>query len=117
MTDRYRRCKSCGGIAGASWLPLTTRQHRLYVYLVETIAARGFAPMFSEIAEHFGYRSLASVHELLDHLERKGWIKRRFNVQQSIECLVALDPAPTQSERNEPSSPLSSSHTPDGNRD
>ena len=45
------------------------------------------APSFEEIAEHFGYQSLATVHEHLSNLERKGYIRRGYNESRAIEVL------------------------------
>lgn len=70
--------------------PLTVRQHQLYVFLWDFIAANGYAPSFAEIAEHFLYNSLATVHEHVTNLERKGWIRRSFNEVRALECLVPL---------------------------
>ena len=44
-------------------------------------------PSFEEIAEQFNYNSLATVHEHLSNLERKGYIKRSYNESRSIEIL------------------------------
>lgn len=88
LRDHRARCASCGGILGAHYQPLTQRQAQLYQYLAQYIAANGYAPAFDEIARHFGYASLATVHEHLVNLERKGWIKRHYNESRSIECLV-----------------------------
>lgn len=68
--------------------PLTRRQAALYDFVLDEIATRRAAPSFAEIAENFGYRSLATVHEHLQALERKGWIRRRYNESRAIECLV-----------------------------
>ncbi|HEY4129892.1 MAG TPA: transcriptional repressor LexA, partial [Gemmatimonadaceae bacterium] len=47
----------------------------------------GFAPSFEEIAENFSYNSLATVHEHLTNLERKGYIKRNYNESRAIEIM------------------------------
>ena len=48
---------------------------------------QGYAPSFEEIAEQFGFQSLATVHEHLTNLERKGYIRRSYNESRSIEVL------------------------------
>lgn len=68
-------------------MPLTRRQHEILDYLREHIAQRGFAPSFDEISERFGFRSLATVHEHLTNLERKGYIRRAHNESRSIEIV------------------------------
>lgn len=84
------RCEHCGALLGRNEGPLTPRQARLYRFLDEWIACYDCAPSFEEIARQFGYKSLATVHEHLGNLERKGWIKRRFNKSRAIECLVRV---------------------------
>lgn len=68
-------------------MPLTRKQREILDFLTATIERQGFAPSFEEIAEQFGYQSLATVHEHLTNLERKGYIRRSFNESRSIEVL------------------------------
>lgn len=73
-------------------MPLTRRQKHILDYLESYIADHRYAPSFEEIAQHFSFRSLATVHEHLTNLERKGYIRRGHNESRSIE----LAPAPGQ---------------------
>jgi repressor LexA len=66
---------------------LTRKQHEILNFVTEAIAANGYAPSFEEIAERFGYQSLATVHEHLSNLERKGYIRRGYNESRAIEVL------------------------------
>jgi repressor LexA len=68
-------------------LTLTRKQHDILDYVSTSIAKNGFAPSFEEIAERFGYQSLATVHEHLSNLERKGYIRRGYNESRAIEVL------------------------------
>jgi len=68
-------------------VPLTRRQREILDYLTSSIERQGFAPSFEEIAEHFGYTSLATVHEHLSNLEQKGYIRRSYNQSRSVEVL------------------------------
>lgn len=68
-------------------MPLTRKQREILDFLTETINSQGFAPSFEEIAERFGYQSLATVHEHLTNLERKGYIRRNYNESRAIEVL------------------------------
>jgi repressor LexA len=68
-------------------VPLTRKQREILDFLGQCIARQGFAPSFEEIAEQFGYQSLATVHEHLTNLERKGYIRRSYNESRSIEVL------------------------------
>jgi repressor LexA len=68
-------------------MPLTKRQREILTYLTAYTEQNGFAPSFEEIAENFSYNSLATVHEHLTNLERKGYIKRNYNESRAIEIM------------------------------
>jgi hypothetical protein len=67
--------------------PLTKRQHEILSFLSDYQNAHGYAPSFDEIAAQFGMRSLASVHEHLSNITRKGWIRRLYNESRGITIL------------------------------
>ena len=68
-------------------MPLTKRQKEILDHIGEYIEERGYAPSFEEIADHFDYSSLATVHEHLSNLERKGYIRKAYNESRSIELV------------------------------
>lgn len=68
-------------------MPLTKRQREILNYLSSYSEEHGYAPSFEEIAAHFEYNSLATVHEHLSNLERKGYIRRSYNESRAIEIL------------------------------
>ncbi|MEI6738854.1 MAG: transcriptional repressor LexA [Gemmatimonadaceae bacterium] len=68
-------------------MPLTKRQREILSYLSEYQESNGYAPSFEEIALQFNYNSLATVHEHLSNLQRKGYIRRSYNESRSIEIL------------------------------
>lgn len=68
-------------------MPLTKRQSEILTFLQGYIRDNGYAPSFEEIAEHFSFQSLATVHEHLSNLERKGYIHRTHNESRAIEVL------------------------------
>ncbi len=68
-------------------MPLTKRQREILSFLTEFAEAHGYAPSFDEIAQRVNYNSLATVHEHLSNLERKGYIKRSYNESRAIEIL------------------------------
>ncbi|HTR21170.1 MAG TPA: transcriptional repressor LexA [Gemmatimonadales bacterium] len=68
-------------------MPLTRRQREILDYLSDYIADRGYAPSFEEIAGKFSFGSLATVHEHLTNLERKGYIRRTPNESRAIEIV------------------------------
>ena len=68
-------------------MPLTKRQREILTFLEEYIRDHGYAPSFEEIAGHFSFQSLATVHKHLSNLERKGYIRRSYNESRSVEVL------------------------------
>jgi repressor LexA len=68
-------------------MALTKRQREILDYLGDYSGDNGYAPSFEEIARKFNYNSLATVHEHLSNLERKGYIKRSYNESRAIEIL------------------------------
>jgi repressor LexA len=72
---------------GGGRVPLTRRQSEILDYLRSHIEDQGYAPSFEEIADKFGFASLATVHEHLTNLERKGYIRRSYNESRSIEVM------------------------------
>jgi repressor LexA len=68
-------------------MPLTKRQKEILDFLEEFLAENGYPPSFEEIARHFGYTSLATVHEHLENLKQKGYIRKSYNASRSIELV------------------------------
>jgi repressor LexA len=73
-------------------MALTKRQREILDFIDSFIQDSGYSPSFEEIAKFFGYRSLATVHEHLSNLERKGYIRRNYNESRSVEPLEAARP-------------------------
>jgi repressor LexA len=68
-------------------MPLTKRQKEILDFLEEFLGDNGYPPSFEEIARHFGFTSLATVHEHLENLKQKGYIRKSYNASRSIELL------------------------------
>lgn len=68
-------------------MALTKRQREILNFLETYSESYGYAPSFEEIAAQFNYNSLATVHEHLSNLERKGYIRRNYNESRAIEIL------------------------------
>lgn len=76
---------------------LTKRQRQMLDYIESFIDNYGYSPSFEEIAQYFGYSSLATVHEHLSNLEQKGLIRKNYNRSRSLE-LVRAETAPLAEE-------------------
>ena len=69
---------------------LTKIQKEIFDYIENFIRVKGYAPSMEEIARHFRYTSLATVHKHLTHLQEKKLIRRKPNSSRSIE-LIPVD--------------------------
>jgi len=70
-------------------MALTRRQKQILDFLEAYLDEHGYAPSFEEIARHFRFSSLATVHEHLENLRRKGYIRKSYNETRSIELVPA----------------------------
>ncbi|MFA6185194.1 MAG: transcriptional repressor LexA [Candidatus Shapirobacteria bacterium] len=66
---------------------LYKRQKQILDYIEQTISKYGYAPTLTEMAQHLGLSSLATVHEHLAVLEKKGLIRRYRGAVRGIEVL------------------------------
>jgi repressor LexA len=66
---------------------LYKRQKQILDYIGENIEKYSCAPTLTEIAAHLGLSSLATVHEHLAVLEKKGLIRRYRGAVRGIELL------------------------------
>ena len=60
---------------------LTRRQKEMLDFLNGYIEQKGYAPTIEETAEHFGLRSLATVHKHLTNLQAQGPRQARLEPQ------------------------------------
>lgn len=70
-------------------MALTKKQRQILDYVEEFVESNGYSPSYEEIAEHFGYSSLATVHEHLSNLEQKGFLRKNYNKSRSLEVVRA----------------------------
>jgi repressor LexA len=68
-------------------MPLTKRQREILDYVESFLENYGYSPSFEEIARAFGYSSLATVHEHLSNLEKKGFLRKNYNKSRSLEVV------------------------------
>lgn len=66
---------------------LYRRQKQIVDFLASYIGKFGRAPTLVEIAKHMGVKSLATVHEHLQVLEKKGLIKKLSGISRGIEII------------------------------
>jgi repressor LexA len=66
---------------------LTEKQSLLHDFLCRFYLAKGYTPTIADIQQQFKQSSTSTVHKMLSHLERKGYIRRTPNVSRGIEIL------------------------------
>ncbi|HEX5872739.1 MAG TPA: transcriptional repressor LexA, partial [Longimicrobium sp.] len=70
-------------------MALTKKQRQILDYVESFVETNGYSPSYEEIADHFGYNSLATVHEHLTNLEQKGFLRKNYNKSRSLEVVRA----------------------------
>ncbi len=74
-------------------MALTKRQKEILDFLKAFIDENGYSPSFEEICKAFGYTSLATVHEHVTNLARKGYIRKAERGRRSIEVPPETEPS------------------------
>ncbi|MBU1165083.1 transcriptional repressor LexA [Patescibacteria group bacterium] len=64
---------------------LSKKQKNILDYISQYIAEQGVSPSYLEIGENFGLSSPATIHQHIQALKEKGYIKTNFNEKRSIE--------------------------------
>jgi len=64
---------------------LNKRQVDVLKFLHDYIEEKGFAPTLSEIASHVSVKAVSTVHEHLQHLEYRQYIKKIPRTQRGLE--------------------------------
>jgi len=64
---------------------LTKRQKQIFDYIKEYIEENDYAPSLEEIKEYFKLSSISTVHQHIETLRVKGYLKKIDNQPRSIE--------------------------------
>jgi repressor LexA len=67
---------------------LSPRQKRVFDFIRRYFASNNQSPTLAEIARFFQYRSITTVHRILEILESEGLIKRTPHVSRGIEIVT-----------------------------
>jgi repressor LexA len=68
-------------------MALTRRQREVLDVIREFIASNGYSPSLEEIGGSLGLSSVATVHKHVTHLVEKGFVRRAWNQNRSIEIV------------------------------
>ena len=67
---------------------LTPKQKQIFEYIKKYIKKKDYAPSFEEIRKHFGLASRSTVHQHIEALISKDYLKRTKNKSRSIELNI-----------------------------
>jgi len=67
--------------------PLTKKQQLVYDYLLSESKKRGYPPSIKEIGDALGLKSTATVHNHLETLEKKGYIRKYPTKNRTFEII------------------------------
>ena len=71
---------------------LTPKQKEILDFISDFGRERGFAPSQSEIAKHFGFKSLGTVQNYLVRLEREGALQKVWNGKRALTVTPPTTP-------------------------
>lgn len=63
------------------------QKQRAIAHIKQLVADRGYPPSTQELMHHLGYRSTATVHNLLADLQREGRITRQPHQARTIRVV------------------------------
>jgi len=67
---------------------LTPKQKRVLDFITSFVNKNDYSPSLKEIAKHFKLRSVSTVHQYVDVLEKKGYLSKVEFKQRSIEPII-----------------------------
>ena len=70
---------------------LTKRQKEILDFIKDFLAQHEYAPSFREIGEHFGYKSVATVSEHIDALQKKEYLTKDSTMARSLQLTPLWD--------------------------
>lgn len=67
---------------------LYNRERQVLEFITQYIQRHGYAPTLSEIAESMGVNAVSTIHEHLERLVQKGFIKKTAGFERGLEIIV-----------------------------
>ena len=91
-------------------MALTRRQRQVLDVIQEFIDTKGYSPSLEEIGAELELSSVATVHKHVSHLVQKGFVKRAWNQNRSLEPVHQACPGGSRQDiPSRPSRPTRSS--------
>lgn len=70
---------------------LTPKKKKILDFIQNYSNKNGYSPTLEEIAKKFKLKSLATVHQHIEELEKSGYLKRDFNKARDIQIIEESD--------------------------
>lgn len=67
---------------------LYSRERQVLEFITQYIQRHGYAPTLQEIAESMGVNAVSTIHEHLERLAQKGFIKKTAGFERGIELVI-----------------------------
>lgn len=67
---------------------LYNRERQVLEFITQYIQRHGYAPTLAEIAESMGVSAVSTIHEHLDRLAQKGFIKKTAGFERGLEIVI-----------------------------
>lgn len=83
-SGHFRVYLDCILTANNSQYMLTKRQKQILDYINKYLGVKEYSPTLEEIARHFRLSSVATVHEHIEILKNKGYLKKENNQPRAI---------------------------------
>jgi len=63
---------------------LTPKQKKILDFIISFTKKRGYAPSLKEIASHFRLKAMSTVHQHINALKKKGYLKKEENQPRGV---------------------------------
>ncbi len=67
---------------------LYSRERQVLEFITQYIQRHGYAPTLQEIAESMGVNAVSTIHEHLERLVQKGFLKKTAGFERGIELVI-----------------------------
>jgi len=73
----------------SSFKKLTKRQKQILDFIRDFIAENEYAPSYREIAENFNLKAVSTVHQHIEKLKSKGFLRAGYNLKRALDLVPA----------------------------
>jgi len=70
---------------------LTPKQKKMLDFISNYLKNKGYSPSYKEIQQHFKLKSLSTIHQYLETLKNKGYVKKENNMPRTLNILKEIN--------------------------